>query len=136
MYAHPLDRNDGRLARQASPRTYIQLISKRVVRVSRRRTSGDIGSSEELSSMVRLSEQQILDALKAVQEPSTGRDIVSLGMVDGLVIKDGNVYFAIEVEPSRAASLEPMRRAAESAVERLEGVLSVTAALTAHAPPA
>jgi ATP-binding protein involved in chromosome partitioning len=86
--------------------------------------------------MVRLNEQQILDALKAVQEPSTGRDIVSLGMVDGLVIKDGNVYFAIEVEPSRAASLEPMRLAAEKAVEGLEGVLSVTAALTAHAPPA
>ena len=65
-------------------------------------------------------------------DPAGGRDIVSLGMVSGIVCKDGNIGFAIEVEPERGPSSEPLRKAAEAAVDRLPGVLSVTAVLTAH----
>jgi len=79
--------------------------------------------------------QQILDALGHVTDPDKGADIVSLGMVSGLVIRDGNVAFAIEVESERGPRLEPLRKAAEKAVEALPGVLSVTAVLTAQAPP-
>ena len=61
-----------------------------------------------------------------------GGDIVSLNLVSGIVIRDGNVGFAIEVEPDRGPRLEPLRRAAEQAVELLPGVLSVTAVLTAE----
>src|SRR5260370_36423410 len=68
-------------------------------------------------------------------DPDKGADIVSLGMVSGLVIRDGNVAFAIEVESERGPRLEPLRKAAEKAVEALPGVLSVTAVLTAQAPP-
>jgi len=82
--------------------------------------------------MSQVTEQQILDALRAVRDPDKGGDIVSLGMVSGLIVKDGNVGFAIEVEPARGARLEPLRKAAELAVKPLEGVLSVTAVLTAH----
>src|SRR6185312_1022549 len=46
----------------------------------------------------------------------------------------GHVAFAIEVEPARAARLEPLRRAAEQAVDALPGVLSVSAVLTAQRP--
>ena len=60
-----------------------------------------------------VTEQQILDALATIADPERGADIVSLGMVSGVAIRDGNVAFSIEVEPERGPRLEPMRRAAE-----------------------
>ena len=47
--------------------------------------------------MAQLSEQAILDALKGIIDPNRNQDIVSLGMVSGLAIKDGNVAFAEDV---------------------------------------
>jgi ATP-binding protein involved in chromosome partitioning len=82
-----------------------------------------------------VTERQILDALSQVQDPEKGGDIVSLGMVSGVVVRDGNVGFAIEVEPERGPRLEPLRKAAEQAVEVIPGVLSVSAVLTAEAKP-
>jgi ATP-binding protein involved in chromosome partitioning len=84
--------------------------------------------------MTAVTERQILDALRQISDPDRGADIVSLGMVSGLVIRDGNVGFAIEVEPERGPRLEPLRKSAEQAVEALPGVLSVSAVLTAEAP--
>ena len=83
--------------------------------------------------MSRITEDQVLEALRQVQDPDRGADIVGLGMIQGLVVKDGNVGFAIEVDPKRGARLEPLRKAAEAAVDKLDGVLSVTAVLTAEA---
>jgi ATP-binding protein involved in chromosome partitioning len=85
--------------------------------------------------MAAVTERQILDALGKIRDPDKGSDIVSLNMVSGIVIRDGNVGFAIEVEPERGPRLEPLRKAAEMAVEILPGVLSVTAVLTAEARP-
>lgn len=82
--------------------------------------------------MSQVTEDRILKALSSVIEPEKQRDIVSLNMISGLVIKDGNVGFAVEVDPRRGAAMEPLRKAAESAVQALDGVLSVTAVLTAH----
>jgi ATP-binding protein involved in chromosome partitioning len=80
-----------------------------------------------------VTEKEVFDALAAVRDPDRGGDIVSLGMVSGVVVRDGNVGFAIEVEPERGPRLEPLRKAAERAVEALPGVVSVTAVLTAEA---
>ena len=82
--------------------------------------------------MAQVTEQDVVDALKSVVEPASRRDIVALGMISGVVVKDGNIGFSIEVDPSKAAELEPLRKAAEQAVQGLDGVLSVTAVLTAH----
>src|SRR5437016_11214512 len=82
-----------------------------------------------------VTEKEILDALATVRDPDKGRDIVALGMISGVVIRDGNVGFAIEVEPERGPRLEPLRKAAEAAVETLPGVVSVTAVLTAESKP-
>ncbi|MGE0116637.1 MAG: iron-sulfur cluster carrier protein ApbC [Dongiaceae bacterium] len=79
-----------------------------------------------------VNEGQVLDALRQVVDPERSRDIVSLGMVSGMTVKDGHIAFAIEVEPDRGPRLEPLRKAAETAVFALPGVLSVTAVLTAH----
>ena len=76
--------------------------------------------------------QQIMEALKTVKDPDKGQDIVSLGMVEGLHVKDGHVSFAIVVDPQRGAKLEPMRKEAEQAVHDLPGVLSATVVLTAE----
>jgi ATP-binding protein involved in chromosome partitioning len=85
--------------------------------------------------MSAVTERQILDALSQVADPDKGADIVSLGMVSGLVIREANVAFAIEVESERGPRLEPLRKAAEKAVGALPEVLSVTAVLTGQAPP-
>jgi len=86
--------------------------------------------------MASVTEAQILDALRAIPAPGAdnvrGGDIVARGMVTGLVLKDGNVGFSIEVDPREGPKLEPLRKAAEKAVEQLAGVFSVTAVLTAH----
>jgi len=82
--------------------------------------------------MAAVTERQILEALGRVVDPEKSGDIVSLGMVSGVVVRDGNVAFAIEVEPERGPRLEPLRKAAEMAVEALPDVLSVTAVLTAQ----
>jgi ATP-binding protein involved in chromosome partitioning len=82
-----------------------------------------------------VTEKQILDALSTIADPDRGADIVSLGMVSGIAIRDGNVAFSIEVEPERGQRLEPMRKAAEQAVDAIAEVLSVTAVLTAQTAP-
>jgi len=82
--------------------------------------------------MATVTEEQILYCLGNIQDPEGQNDIVTLGMVKGLVVKNGNVGFSIEVEPARGATMEPTRKAAEMAVKELDGVLSVTAVLTAH----
>ena len=82
--------------------------------------------------MATLTDEVVLGALAQVSDPDQGNNIVALGMISGLVIKDGNVGFAIEVDPERGPALEPLRQAAEKTVYDLKGVTSVTAVLTAH----
>jgi ATP-binding protein involved in chromosome partitioning len=81
--------------------------------------------------MPEISDGQILEALKTVKDPDRGDDIVSLGMVSGLINRSGNIGFSIEVDAERGPKLEPLRKAAEGAVTAINGVLSVTAVLTA-----
>ena len=84
-----------------------------------------------------VTEAGVRAALAEIVDPGRGRDIVSLGMVRGLVVRDGNVGFTIEVEPERGPALEPLRKSAEDRVMAMPGVVSVTAVLTAeHAPGA
>jgi ATP-binding protein involved in chromosome partitioning len=82
--------------------------------------------------MAQITEQQVLDALRQVVDADRGKDIITLGMVSGLQIKDGHVAFAIEVEPERGPKLEPLRKDAEKKVHSLPGVISATVVLTAE----
>ncbi|MFN0042958.1 MAG: Mrp/NBP35 family ATP-binding protein [Alphaproteobacteria bacterium] len=82
--------------------------------------------------MTTITEGQVLDALRMVREPKTGRDIVSAGMIAGLNIAAGRVSFALEVDPADGPALEPLRRSSEDVVRMIAGVESVTAVLTAH----
>lgn len=84
--------------------------------------------------MAGVTEQQIIEALRNVRDPDRGADIVTLGMVRGMVVRDGNVGFTIEVDPKRGPAMEPLRKEAEKTVESVPGVLSATVVLTAEAP--
>jgi ATP-binding protein involved in chromosome partitioning len=74
-------------------------------------------------------------ALSTVRDPASGRDLVSAGMVEGIVARDGLVQVSLSVPRERARELEPVRAAAEAAVAKLPGVLSATVVLTAARPP-
>ena len=82
--------------------------------------------------MVSISKENILEKLATVKDPELGKDLVSLGMISDIIIKNGNVGFSIEVDPKRGPSLEPLRKEAENVVRKIPGVLSVSAVLTAH----
>ncbi|MFQ5972395.1 MAG: Mrp/NBP35 family ATP-binding protein [Alphaproteobacteria bacterium] len=86
--------------------------------------------------MSQVGEEQVRTALGGVTDPGSGKSIVELDMVSGVVIRDGNVGFSIEIDPARAQEMEPVRKAAEDAVLALPGVSSVTAVLTADRPAA
>ena len=85
--------------------------------------------------MRELTREVILEVLRSVPHPQRGSDVVTLEMVSGIVIKGGNVGFALEVDPRDAAALEPLRRACEAAVKALPDVASVSAVLTAERSP-
>ncbi len=76
--------------------------------------------------------EDVLTALKSVKEGARGEDVVALGLIQGLVVKDGHVSFAVEVAPEEGRTKEPLRIACEKAVLAAPGVRSVTAVLTAH----
>ena len=86
--------------------------------------------------MNEITSEQVLAALRRVRHPHRDDDVVSLGMISGVVVKSGNVGFAIEVAPGRGA--EPRAacaRPCEQAVRALPGVLSCSAVLTAERAP-
>ncbi|MEI9888535.1 MAG: Mrp/NBP35 family ATP-binding protein [Rhizomicrobium sp.] len=82
--------------------------------------------------MAQATRDDVLRALDGIIDPASGRSVVQQDMIQGLVIRDGNIGFAVEVDPARGATAEPLRKACEDAVAALAGVLSVTAVLTAH----
>ena len=84
--------------------------------------------------MAEITRETILRALGGVRKTDGGQDVVSLGMISGVVVRDGNVGFAVEVDASEGEASEPLRQACEAAVESVPGVLSVTAVLTAERP--
>ena len=86
--------------------------------------------------MARVTEDQVQEALRRVGDPAREGNVVDLGMIDGLVVRDGNVMFSIIIDTERAPEMESLRKACEQVVADLPGTLSVTAVLTAEqAPP-
>ncbi|MDF1685181.1 MAG: Mrp/NBP35 family ATP-binding protein [Parvibaculaceae bacterium] len=82
--------------------------------------------------MSSLSKEAILSALREVIDPDTGKNVVDSGMMQGLVVRNGNVGFSLEVDPAEGAQKEPLRKACEDRLIKLKGLISVTAVLTAH----
>ncbi|MBL6604921.1 MAG: iron-sulfur cluster carrier protein ApbC [Alphaproteobacteria bacterium] len=81
-----------------------------------------------------ITEQKILQALENVAHPDQKASLSASGAVSGIVIKNGNVGFTIEIAPEFAEQAETLKTDAKKAVEAAEGVLSVTVLMTAHRP--
>ena len=80
----------------------------------------------------QLDERKIIEALSKVTTVDGDTNIVTAGAVSGVVIKDGNVGFTIEIDVKDKDKADRLRSDAEKAVLALDGVLSATAMLTAH----
>ena len=82
--------------------------------------------------MSQVTREEIVKTLSGIVDPATHRDVISSGLIQGLVLREGHVGFSIEVAPELGPKMEPLRRECEEAVRKMKGVLSVTAVLTAH----
>jgi ATP-binding protein involved in chromosome partitioning len=80
-----------------------------------------------------LEKAEVLAALRRVKGPDLTGNIVDLGLISEILIKDDRVYFSITVPADRAEELEQLRLAAEKVVSDVKGVAGVTAVLTAEA---
>ena len=82
--------------------------------------------------MTNINEDLILEALKEIEDPSQSKDIVSLGLINNITIKDSNVSVTVEVPVHRGASMEPIRKLAQEKVLNIKDVTSATVVVTAH----
>src|SRR6185295_17803365 len=92
-----------------------------------------LSASFERGSM-SFSKDQVVERLRRVKGPDLESNIVDLGLVSEILLKDGRVSFSITVPAERAAELEPLRQAAEKIVSEIDGVQGVLAVLTAEKP--
>lgn len=76
--------------------------------------------------------EQLLEALKTIIHPTLNKNIVDLGIIQGLVSKDGNVGFAINIDPDEAEEMEKLRLACDRLLLQINGVNKVTSLLTAE----
>ncbi len=79
-----------------------------------------------------VSEKQVLDALSVIIDPDLGKDIVSLGFIKNLSIKEGEVSFSIELTTPACPVKEHFRSRAAAAVAALPGVEKVSVEMTAQ----
>ena len=88
----------------------------------------------EPTTPVNLSAEAVRAALRGISGPGIEGDLSTSPQISEISIRNGQVVFAITVDPKLASRLEPMRQAAERAVSSLPGVSRVIIALTAEAP--
>ena len=87
--------------------------------------------------MTAPTEQALLDALKTVVDPNTGRDFVSTKQLKNLKVEGGDVAFDVELGYPARSQIAGLRRALIAAARGVPGVVNVSANLavkiTAHA---
>ena len=80
-----------------------------------------------------LNVEAIRKQLSTVIDDDTGQDVISSGMVSGLVVRDGGkVGFMLTISPQQKDTKAHLAQACENAVRAMDGVTAVTAVLTAH----
>ncbi len=78
-----------------------------------------------------ITQQQVLDVLKTVQDPDLHKDIVALGFVKDVKIDGGKVDFTIELTTPACPVRDQMKAEAEQKVAALPGVSIARAEMTA-----
>jgi ATP-binding protein involved in chromosome partitioning len=82
--------------------------------------------------MAEVTEQQVLDALRAVEDPDLHRDIVTLGFVKDIKICDGNITFKVELTTPACPVKDLLKMQAHKVVAVLPGVTNVEVEMTAQ----
>ncbi|MGB0342872.1 MAG: P-loop NTPase [Parvibaculales bacterium] len=82
--------------------------------------------------MQQVDETDIRAALARIGVAGADEDIVASGRVQGLVVRDRNVGFSLDIGGLPAEAVEPLKQQAEQAAANVQGVVSVTCVLTAH----
>ena len=78
-----------------------------------------------------VTQEQVLEALRAVQDPDLHKDIVTLGFVKDVKIAGGEVDFTIELTTPACPVRDQMKEEAERRVAALSGVKAARAKMTA-----
>jgi ATP-binding protein involved in chromosome partitioning len=81
---------------------------------------------------VSVTQEQVLAALRSVQDPDLHKDIVTLGFVKNVRIQDGAVDFVIELTTPACPVRDEMKAEAEQKVAALPGVTAARAEMTAN----
>lgn len=79
-----------------------------------------------------MTKEEVLNALRTVQDPDLHRDIVTLGFVKDIIIDGGAVAATIELTTPACPVKDKMKQEAEEAVARLPGVEKVNIKMTAR----
>ncbi len=82
--------------------------------------------------MIEVKTEQVLDALRKVQDPDLQRDIVSLGFVHDVRICEGNVAFEIKLTTPACPVKEKLEMEARELVLKIPGVEQVSIKMTAE----
>jgi ATP-binding protein involved in chromosome partitioning len=85
---------------------------------------------------VKISEQQIRDALKSVKYPGFTRDIVSFGLVKSITVDNGEVKVQLALATNDPNIPARIKNDAEKLLHDLPGVQAAKVLIDIHAPPA
>jgi ATP-binding protein involved in chromosome partitioning len=84
-----------------------------------------------------VTEQSVLEALKGVVDPNTGRDFVSSKSIKNLTVSDGDVVFEVELGYPAKSQIAGFRKDLIAAAKSVGGVanvsVNVSTKITAHA---
>jgi ATP-binding protein involved in chromosome partitioning len=78
----------------------------------------------------------LLDVLRTITDPASGKDIVTAGLVEGIELRGSLAQVALLTDRAHAEAMEPVRRAVEALLADQPGITNASAVLTAHKPPA
>ncbi len=82
-----------------------------------------------------IQEPDLLQALRAIVDPETGRDFVSTKQLRNLRIDGGDVAFDVELGYPAKSQIEPIRRALVAAARAVAGVANVSVSVASKIVP-
>lgn len=80
----------------------------------------------------KVTEADVLGALRGVNDPELGRDLVTLGMIENVRVCDGRVGFTLVLTTPACPLRAQIQQAAEAAVRALPGVKGVSVEVTSR----
>src|SRR3990172_11543891 len=84
---------------------------------------------------MKITKEEVLDALKSVMDPDLNRDVVSLGFIKELQIAGGRVSFIMELTTPACPLKEQLKTAAEQAVRGIAGGNEVQVEVSSNVSP-